>query len=116
MVWRKAQELTLQAYQATARFPREEAYSLTSQIRRSASSIPSNIAEGCGRGSNNDLARFLHIALGSACEVDYELQLAHELGYVNEGAYATLEREVDEVKKMLSSLIRRIARTNGVTA
>ena len=110
-VWRKAHAVTLSVYAATATFPREEVYALTSQIRRCASSIPSNIAEGCGRGSNTDLNRFLHIALGSASELDYQLQLAHELTYLDDERYATLEREIDEVKKMLASLILRIAAT-----
>ena len=70
-VWRKAHELTLAVYASTARFPRDEIYGLTSQLRLPASSVPANIAEGCGRGSNADLARFLQIALGSASEVEY---------------------------------------------
>jgi len=70
-VWRKAHELTLDVYRATESFPRTEVYGLTTQLRRSCSSIPANIAEGCGRGTNGDLGRFLRIAAGSASELEY---------------------------------------------
>jgi len=81
-VWQKAHELALAVYEASARFPREEVYALTSQIRRAAASVPSNIVEGCGRGSNAELMRFLYIALGSANEVEYQLLLARDLGFL----------------------------------
>ena len=106
-VWQLGHEFTLAVYAATAKFPRSESFSLTSQLRRSASSIPSNIAEGCGRGSNADFARFLQTARGSASEADYQLQLAHELNYVDQDTYADLRR-VDELQRMLSSLIRTL--------
>jgi four helix bundle protein len=80
-VWVKAHQLTLAVYQATTTFPKEELYGLTSQMRRSAASIPTNIAEGCGRGSDDDFRRFLQIAMGSASELEYQLLLAHDLGY-----------------------------------
>jgi len=70
-VWLKAHELTLEIYKTTARFPREEVYGLTSQLRRAAASIPANIAEGFGRGGNAELARFLQMGMGSAYEVEY---------------------------------------------
>lgn len=108
IVWRKAHELTLAVYANTASFPREEVYALTSQLRRSVSSIPSNIAEGCGRATSADLGRFLNIALGSATEVDYQLQLAHELGYLTERAHNDLKADADDVRKMLISLILRV--------
>jgi four helix bundle protein len=107
-VWRLGHEFTLAVYAATARFPRSESFALTSQLRRSASSIPSNIAEGCGRGSNADFARSLQTARGSASEADYQLQLAHELNYLDQDVYADLRRRVDELERMLSSLIRTL--------
>ena len=75
-VWQKSHELTLSVYEVTQSFPNDEKYGLTSQLRRSASSIPSNIAEGCGRGSDADFARCCQIAMGSACEVNYQLLLS----------------------------------------
>jgi|SRR5215211_4005593 len=78
-VWEKGHELTLSVYKATAKFPNEERYGLTSQIWRSSVSVPANIAEGCGRGSDADLARFLQIVAGSASELEYHLLLAKQL-------------------------------------
>ncbi|MCC6791593.1 MAG: four helix bundle protein, partial [Thermomicrobiales bacterium] len=85
-VWEKAHRLTLATYQSTAIFPREETFGLTSQIRRAASSVPANIAEGCGRGGG-DLVRFCRIAAGSASELQYHLLLARDLGYLAEPAF-----------------------------
>ncbi|HEX5848085.1 MAG TPA: four helix bundle protein [Rubrobacter sp.] len=82
-VWEKGHELTLAAYKATARFPVEERYGLTSQIRRASASVPANIAEGCGRGGDTELARFLQIAAGSAGELEYHLLLANQLDMLN---------------------------------
>jgi four helix bundle protein len=82
-VWEKSHMLTLSNYDATRPFPREELFGLSSQIRRAAASIPTNIAEGCGRSSDPDFARFLQIAFGSACEVEYHLILARDLRYVD---------------------------------
>jgi four helix bundle protein len=83
-VWRKAHEMTLAVYEVTKTFPGEERYGLTSQLRRSASSIGSNIAEGCGRRSDREMARFLQIARGSASEVEYQVLLARDLRYLHE--------------------------------
>jgi four helix bundle protein len=83
-VWNKAHSLTLDVYKATGFFPKEELYSLTSQIRRSSASIPTNIAEGCGRSGDAELARFMSISMGSASELEYQLLLAHDLNYLNE--------------------------------
>ena len=74
-VWQKSHDLTLRMYELTSRFPREEMYGLTNQIRRACASIPTNIAEGCGRGSSADFARFLHIAMGSANEQNISFSL-----------------------------------------
>jgi four helix bundle protein len=104
-VWRRSHNLTIQIYKITYSFPKEELYSLTSQIRRASSSIPTNIAEGCGRGSEVDFARFLQISLGSAYETEYELLLAHELEYINKDDYYPLLKEISEIIKMLTRLI-----------
>jgi four helix bundle protein len=106
-VWQKSHELTLRIYGLTAGFPREEMYGLASQIRRAAASIPANIAEGCGRGSNADLARFLQIALGSASELEYHLLLTRDLDYISAEHQVVSER-VSEVKRMLTGLQKRI--------
>ena len=107
-VWEKSHELVLDIYTITSKFPQNELFGLTSQIRRASSSIPTNIAEGCGRGSDADFCRFLQISMGSASETEYELQLAHDLGYLDDAVYESLNRKVIEVKRMLSSLIVKI--------
>ena len=81
-IWQKSHKLVMSIYDITNKFPKSEIYGLTSQIRRASSSIPINISEGCGRSSNKDFARFLQIAIGSACEVEYELLLAKDLKYI----------------------------------
>ncbi len=106
-VWEKSHRLTLDAYTHTKSFPRDEAFGLTSQIRRSASSVPANIAEGCGRGGG-DLARFCQIAAGSASELQYHFLLAHDLGYLDSASYADLEQKVSEVERMLAGFIDRL--------
>jgi len=107
-VWNKAHQLVLATYRATSTFPREEMYGLTSQTRRAASSIPANIAEGCGRQGNAELVRFLHIAMGSASELEYHLLLAHDLNILDHATYGWLAREVVDVKRMLTSLIQKL--------
>jgi four helix bundle protein len=107
-VWERSHRLTLAVYRATASFPREEQYGLKSQIRRSCASIPANISEGCGRGTNADLGRFLQIALGSASELQYHLILAHDLSYLNPRDHEHLTREVTEIKRMLTSFIENL--------
>jgi four helix bundle protein len=107
-VWEKAHKLTLGIYKATACFPREEIYGLTSQLRRAAVSIGSNIAEGCGRRGNGEFHRFLQIATGSASEVEYQLLVSRDLGFLQTEQYVQLDRDVVEVKKMLAALIRRV--------
>ena len=89
----------------TNTFPREETYGLVSQIRRAASSIPCNIAEGCGRGSSVDMRRFLNMSRGSANEVDYQLQLATDLNMLDREVYVLRAAAVVEIQKMLKSLI-----------
>ena len=108
LVWQKAHGLTMEIYRVTAGFPKEELYGLTSQMRRAAASIPMNIAEGCGRGSDADFARFLQISLGSASELEYQLVLARDLGYVVPDRHAALEGSVMEVKRMLTAFLQRL--------
>jgi four helix bundle protein len=104
-VWEKAHFLTLSIYKQTHTFPKEELYGLTSQIRRASSSIPINIAEGCGRGSDKDFARFLQISFGSASETEYLLLLCFELGYLSENNYLESNLLVQEIKKMLAKFM-----------
>ncbi len=113
-VWGRGHRLTLAVYRTTAAFPREELYGLTSQMRRSCAAIPANVAEGCGRGSNADLARFLQIALGSASELEYHPLLARDLSYLNTRDHDRLTGETTEVKRMLTSFVRslRVNRQN----
>ena len=107
-VWGKAHQLTLGVYKASATFPKDELYGLTSQIRRSSVSVPSNIAEGCGRSGDPEFARFVQIAMGSASELEYQLLLAHDLGFMNSTKHKTLENQVIEVKRMLSVLLQKL--------
>lgn len=106
--WKKAHAITLKIYTSTSLFPQTEQYGLTSQIRRAAASIPSNIAEGCGRDTSNELRRFMTIALGSASEVHYQLILAHDLSYLSDGKFQELEQDIIEVKRMIAGYMRGI--------
>lgn len=107
-VWEKAHAFTVVVYAITRTFPKDEVYALTSQIRRCAVSVPSNIVEGCGRGSNPELVKFLHYALGSANELEYQLLLSRDLGYVSVEAHVPLAASVLEIKRMLAALIVKI--------
>lgn len=107
-VWQKSHQFVLNIYKLSANFPKDEMYGLTSQIRRAAVSIPSNIAEGSGRAGDGDLIRFLHIASGSAHEVDYQLLLVRDLGMLENDFYLQLEREIVEIKRMLGGLIHSL--------
>jgi four helix bundle protein len=108
-VWSKAHALTLEIYRATVTFPPEERYGLTSQLRRSSASIPTNIAEGCGRYGDRELARFIAIAGGSASEVEYLLMLARDLDLLSQDAHGELHARVVEIKKMLTAFHRTLA-------
>lgn len=99
-VWHKAHALTLEIYNLTRGFPPTERYGLVVQLQRAASSIGANLAEGCGRESDADVRRFVLIASGSACEVEYHLLLARDLGFVAGPDYDRLNRNVNEVKRM----------------
>lgn len=109
-VWKKSHALTLAIYRTTAAFPRDELYGLVSQIRRSSSSVPTNIAEGCGHSSGN-FGRFLQIAAGSAPETEYHLILATDLGYLSVDESQALIQDVHEIKRMLSALMQRVQKT-----
>ena len=108
LVWQKAHELTLLVYKVTQNFPNEERFGLTSQMRRSSSSVPTNIAEGAGRGSDPDFGKFLQIAFGSLSELDYQLILAFDLGFIAPDRKAQLRALLTEVRRMLATLIRKM--------
>lgn len=101
IIWQRSHQLTLAVYRISKSFPKEEIFGLTSQMRRAVSSIPTNIAEGCGRASNKDFAHFLQIAIGSATEVEYQLLLAHDINYINDDDYQALTDETVVVRKMI---------------
>ena len=107
-VWQKAHRLTLAVYKGTNHFPRCELFGLTSQIRRSSVSIEANLAEGCGRRSDGEMARFVQIAMGSGAELSCHLLLAKDLGFMQEAEYATLLEDTYEVLRMLSALSERV--------
>ncbi len=107
-VWQKSHELTLSIYKITKTFPKEELYGLTSQMRRASSSIPANIAEGCGRQGNSEFARFLQIAFGSANELEYHLILSRDLQFIDSGQHQKIENQLLEVKRMLASLLAKV--------
>lgn len=96
-IWQKAHQLTLAVYRATAHFPREELYGLTSQLRRSCSSIPANLAEGWGRSGDAEFARFCSIAAGSASELEYHLLLAKELGLLDAQSHSNLTDQTVQI-------------------
>ena len=99
-------------YEATITFPQQEIYGLVSQLRRSASSVPANIAEGCGCNGNREFARFLEIAMRSASETEYHLLLARDLKYLKVESYNILNEQIIEVKRMLTGFIHRLNTDN----
>jgi len=110
-VWEKAHEFTVMIYKHTSGFPKEEVYSLTNQLRRASFSIPANIAEGCGKNTQPELAHFLNIALGSANEVEYFLLLAKDLKHQSVDVYEELAGKINEIRAMLISLISKVRAT-----
>jgi four helix bundle protein len=110
-VWQKSYELCLEIYRITAKFPKEEIYGLMSQIRRSAVSIPSNIAEGYGRKTTADYIRMLYISYGSVCELETQILLAGDLDLIEEGELGTLKKNVAEIERMLKALIKSLENT-----
>lgn len=115
LVWQKAIDLVVEAYRATAQFPKTETYGLISQIRRAASSIPANIAEGYGRGSRRDYAQFLFIAQGSLKELETHLIVAEKLSYLTRSQREHLLSQTDELGRMLGSLIRKLKLSAAAT-
>jgi four helix bundle protein len=107
-VWSKAYALSLELYKLSRSFPRDELYGLTTQLRRAATSIGANLAEGSGRRSNSEMARFIKISLGSASELDHHLLLCKDLGFLKNDDYQQCERELVIISKMLASLLSTI--------
>lgn|SRR5690606_7786161 len=105
-VWKKAVALVTEVYRVTSSFPKEEVYGITSQIRRSAVSIPSNIAEGAARQTNKEFVQFLFIASGSCAELDTQLLIAMNLNYIDENQYKGIMINVEEIGKMINGLIK----------
>jgi len=110
-VWQKSHQLVLEIYAVTATYPKSEQFNLISQINRAALSIPTNIAEGCGRETQKELLRFLYISSGSAHELEYLLLVSKDLKYIEETLYIKLYSDINEIKKMVAALIRKIAAT-----
>jgi four helix bundle protein len=106
IVWQKSIDLVKLVYEGVQSYPKEEIFGLVSQIKRAAISIPSNIAEGFGRGSKKDCKRFMHIALGSAIELDTQMIISKELGFLCENNYIEINSLLIEIKKMLKALIK----------
>ena len=106
--WRKSLDLVEMVYKVTKEFPKEELYGLTNQLRRAAVSVPSNIAEGAGRGSKKEFIQFLHIALGSLSEVETQLVIAKRLGYLKD--IGSIEGQIETVRKLILGLVRYLRR------
>ncbi len=109
VVWQKSHQLALDVHQRTRFFPREELFGLTGQMRRSASSIPANLAEGCGRRSDGELLRFVQIARGSASELEYHLLFARDVGLLKADEFGDFDLRTQEVQRMLASLAQRLS-------
>ena len=107
-VWEKAHTLTLAIYKATEKFPKHELYALTNQIQRAAVSVPTNIAEGCGKDSDAELKRYFVIAMGSSSELEYLLLLARDLKYLPEDSHQILNSDLTEVRRMLNAFIQKL--------
>ncbi len=107
-IWERSHQLTLQIYRITRLFPSDERYGLVSQMRRSASSVPTNIAEGCGRNSEADFARFLDHSMGSASELEYQLILSHDLEYLPIDQFNSTSSELIDIKRMLNAFLQKL--------
>jgi four helix bundle protein len=108
-VWQKARELVRFIYQLTQKYPKEEIYALTSQVRRAVVSIPSNIAEGAGHSSRKEFSRFLEIAYASSCELDTQIILSFDLNFINQNELNASANYIEELQKMLNGLIKSLA-------
>ncbi len=109
-VWNKAMDFVVAIYKATERFPKEEKFGLTSQLRRAAVSVPANIAEGAARHYDKEFVRFLSNAQGSASEVETELTIAHRLGFLERDSYLHLRSSIDEIGRMITGLSQYLRR------
>jgi four helix bundle protein len=107
-VWQKAHALTLAVYQASAAFPGDERFGLTIQLRRTSSSIPMYLAEGCGRETDAEFRKSLSLAMGAANQLEYQLLLAHDLGFLASSLHTQLTKDVIEVKRMTAGLIHSV--------
>lgn len=112
IVWKTSHRLTLKIYQVTSNFPKQELFGLTVQMRRSACSISSNIAEGCGQNTQLQLSKFLNYATGSASELEYQILLSKDLKYIDNQVFKDLTHQITQIKKMLFSLISTIKHDN----
>ena len=112
-VWQKSYKLCLKVYKITKKFPKTEVYSFTSQMRRAALSIPCNIAEGYGRKTTPDYLRFLYMSYGSICELETQILLAGDLGYLEKENFSVLHSAIGEVERMLKALIKSIERKSS---
>ncbi len=112
IVWQKSHKLSVAIFKITLNFPKEETYGMMSQIRRACFSIAANIAEGCGRDTNLEFARFLRISYGSANELEYYLLLSHDVGIITTADYNKLLLELVEIKKMLTTFIQKLKKSN----
>ena len=108
VVWQKSIAIVIEVYSHTNKFPKEELYCLISQMRRCAISIPSNIAEGRGRGTKKDFSQFLRIALGSANELETQLEISKHLKYLGDEETSFLSFKIVEIKKMINALIKSL--------
>ena len=115
-VWGIGHELVLALYRPTKHFPREELYGIVSQIRRAGASIPMNIAEGCGRCGEAEVARFMQIAIGSASELEYSLLLARDLEYLGTDEHQQLHRRCTQIKRLRTGLTRRLSSESNLYA
>lgn len=112
-IWKRSHQLALNIYKTSESFPRTEIFGLTSQLRRASTSVAINIAEGCGRYSQAELARFLVISSGSLSEVEYILLLCKELKYIPEQEFQPLNKEANEIKRMLFSYHKKLKKTKS---
>ena len=108
-IWKRSHLLTLKIYKITKSFPKEEMFGLISQMRRSASSIPTNIAEGCGRNTNPQFVHFLQIATGSCSVLQYQILLCKDLYYFTEEEFKELNKEVNELRKMIFAYLSKLS-------
>jgi four helix bundle protein len=115
VVWQKAHELVLLVYRLTKKFPKEERFNLIDQMRRAATSIATNIAEGCGKYSQKDFVAYLQVSQGSSQEIEYLTILSKDLEYIATEEYNDLNDRVNEVKAMLIGLIQKVRRDNNLT-